>query len=192
MKSTRGFKREFRCSHLPEERSGNTGHPRRHVCRPDRPSCEREQWRHCQHERSQARVSLPKEANREARFKMAMNGRGPRNANALFRSFDRPQRAMFVHQCTTVPTLTRSRAHQLWAAMPGNVLPMSPGAARNEQLGRAQDLQQGVMVTFASSDMSTGKRTGSTRHVVRSMRACLRRGVPADHEGHSQTQRRND
>ena len=44
----------------------------------------------------------PKEANREARFNMAME-RGPASANAPFRSFDRPQQAMFAHQsCTTV------------------------------------------------------------------------------------------
>ena len=72
-------------------------------------------------------VSLPKRANREARFNMAME-----RARA---SFDRPQQAMFVHQSrTTVPPLTRSRttscAHQNSAAMPVNLLSMSPRSGR--------------------------------------------------------------
>ena len=85
---------------------------------------------------------------------------------------------------------------------------------RQEQLGvssqGAKDLPQGLAEEiFASSDRTrrwtcllrgtaqareehkTPTETGSTRHVDgRSIRACLRRGVPADHEAHSQTQRR--
>ena len=83
---------------------------------------------------------------------------------------------------------------------PSHAAGEATGAARSEQLGGAKDLTQGLgrgagRACCGDSTSTGGAQdstvTGSTRlYTGQSIRACLRRVVPADHEAHSQTQRR--
>ena len=97
-----------------------------------------EQWRQCQHERSQTRVldsmlvatsatgrrtvSLPKEANREARFGMAMERARAKEHERAIHEFQQSAagfaRASMLHDWASLDTRN-------WSAMLGNVLPMS-------------------------------------------------------------------
>ena len=128
MKSTRGFKREVRWSHLPEEINGKHRafvKPLLQARQQAQTKLRTELWRHCQHERSQTRVldsmlvtaratggkmvSLPKEANREARFNMAVERARAKERKRAIQQFRQTAagdvRASISHHCVSIDTL---------------------------------------------------------------------------------------